>query len=329
MVAVAAVAAWLGQVLGRTVEVRGAARMQGGAIQHNWALDAVVDGVPDPLVLRTDAPSSLDVSRSRPEEYAILRAAFAAGAAVPEPLALCGDAAVTGRPFFVMRRVAGIAAGHLVVRRDDLGGGREALAGTLGRELARIHSIRPPRPDLAFLHLDPRPPAARFIAEQRASLDRAGEHRPVLEWGLRHLERTIPGSTALVLCHNDFRTGNLMVNESGVTGVLDWEFAAWGDRLEDIGWFCARCWRFGSAHEAGGIGSRAAFYAGYEAESGHLVPRDDVGWWEMAATIRWAVIALDQAARHRSGRERNLELALTGHVVPELEWDVLRMTGHA
>jgi hypothetical protein len=52
-----------------------------------------------------------------------------------------------------------------------------------------------------------------------------------------------------------------------------------------------------------------------------------VRWWELAGTIRWAVIAADQAARHLSGREDNLELALTGHIVPELEMDVLRMTG--
>jgi hypothetical protein len=52
-----------------------------------------------------------------------------------------------------------------------------------------------------------------------------------------------------------------------------------------------------------------------------------VHWWELAATVRWAVIAAAQAERHLSGREDNLELALTGHIVPELEMDVLRMTG--
>ena len=35
------------------------------------------------------------------------------------------------------------------------------------------------------------------------------------------------------------------------------------------------------------------------------------------------MIAADQAARHLSGREPSLELALTGHMVPELEWGVL------
>lgn len=43
------------------------------------------------------------------------------------------------------------------------------------------------------------------------------------------------------------------VDAQGLTAVLDSEFAGWGDRLEDIGWFCARCWRFAQlANAAGG-----------------------------------------------------------------------------
>jgi hypothetical protein len=41
------------------------------------------------------------------------------------------------------------------------------------------------------------------------------------------------------------------------------------------------------------------------------------------ATLRWAVIALMQAARHFEGHEASLELALTAHVLPVLELDLL------
>jgi aminoglycoside phosphotransferase (APT) family kinase protein len=143
---------------------------------------------------------------------------------------------------------------------------------------------------------------------------------------LRYLERKAAAPGETVLCHNDFRTGNIMVDEAGITGILDWEFAAWGDPHEDIGWLCAKCWRFGGPGEVGGIGPRAAFHAAYEAQSGRVVDAARVAWWEIAAAIRWAVIAIDQAERHVSGREPSLELALTGHIVPELELDVLRAT---
>jgi aminoglycoside phosphotransferase (APT) family kinase protein len=319
-----ALAVWLSGQAGAKVEITAMSLLSGGAIQQNWRIDATLDGAPVAWVLRTDAAATLSHSRSRAEEYALLRAAHAAGVTVAEPLFLCADASVTGAPFFVMHLVQGIAAGHRVVRSQTLGGGREALVAALGTELARIHAIVPPRADFSFIGLPPRDPAAGFIAAMRLALDRGRQPRPILEWGLRHLERNCHPPGDIVLCHNDFRTGNIMVNEDGVTAILDWEFAAWGDPHADLGWFCAPCWRFGGPGEAGGIGSREGFVAAYERASGRRVVPARVAWWEIAATIRWAVIAIEQAARHESGREPSLELALTGHIVPELEWQVMR-----
>ena len=47
------------------------------------------------------------------------------------------------------------------------------------------------------------------------------------------------------------------------------------------------------------------------------------------AHVRWGVLALRQADRHLSGREINLELALTGHLVPELAFEAVLMTAPA
>lgn len=325
----ARLAAWLTAAAGAPVGIESMALLSGGAIQQNWAMDVTRGGASERWVLRTDNAAVLAASLPRTTEYALLRAAFAAGATVPEPLFCCATAEVTGAPFFVMRRAEGVARGHLLVRQAAAAGsdGDPALAAALGRELACIHTIRPPRDDLAMLPAPPDDPAGEFVARQRAALDAAGTPRPVLEWGLRHLERAAPLPGETVLNHNDFRTGNYMVHEGRITAVLDWEFAAWGDPHADLGWVCAPCWRFGGAHEAGGVGPRSALYAAYEAASGRQVEPERVGWWELAGTIRWAVIAADQAARHLSGREKSLELALTGHIVPELEMDVLRMTG--
>ena len=306
------------------VQIGAMSLLSGGAIQQNWAMDVIVNGSPARWVLRTDSAATLTHSRPRAEEYALLKAAFAGGVTVPEPLLLCEDTSIIGAPFFIMRRVDGIAAGFRVVKSDTIGGGREAAVHALGRELARIHAITTPLP---FLTAHPPIPAMlRFVADMRGHLNQQRRPRPVIEWGLRYLERHAPPASDIVLCHHDFRTGNLMLTEHGVGGVLDWEFAGYSDRHEDLGWFTAKCWRFGSQHEAGGIGSRAAFYAGYEAESGIQIKDAQVRLWEIAATIRWAVIAISQAERHLSGIEQNLELALTGHIVPELERDILAAT---
>ena len=327
-----AIGPFLARQAGATAaQITAASLLAGGAIQENWLLSVEFSGGPFAgtldCVLRCDAPSAVSASHSRAQEFALLQAAFAAGVTVPEPLWL-GDASVFGRDFFVMRKAAGTAAGHRVVKEAGLGGDKEALTERMGEEMARLHSIRPPRADLAFLPLPAQAPAQRSLQEFRAFLDQHHTAFPALEWAIRWLDLHAPATDELVLCHRDWRTGNYMVDAAGLTAVLDWEFAGWSDRLEDIGWFCARCWRFGRFdREAGGIGSRAALYRGYERVHGRAIDPVAVFYWEVHAHVRWAIIALQQGERHVSGREPSLELALTAHIVPELELELLRMTG--
>ncbi|MBB3898755.1 phosphotransferase [Roseococcus suduntuyensis] len=320
----ARLAAWLSEAAGAPVAIRAASLLTGGAIQQNWALSVTRGSAQEEWVLRTDNAATLAVSLPRLEEFALFQAAHAAGVTVPEPLFACADTSVLGAPFFVMRRVAGSATAHRLAKAAAAQGGDDALVASLGRELARIHRITPPRAELGFLGDPPADPALAFVASMRARLDAAGTPRPVMEWGLEAMARHAPPPLPPVLNHNDFRTGNIMVEGGRLTAVLDWEFAAWGDPHADLGWFCAPCWRFGNrALEAGGLGSRAAFLAGYAEEAGAAPDPDRLPFWELAATIRWAVIAADQGARHLSGRERGLELALTAQIVPELELDIL------
>ena len=111
-------------------------------------------------------------------------------------------------------------------------------------------------------------------------------------------------------------------------GALDWEFAGWGDPCEDLGWFTARCWRFGASdREAGGIAPLEPFLRGYESATHRRISRTELDYWQVMAHLRWAVIALQQAQRHKLGGERSLELALTGRIVHELEYEVLQLTG--
>jgi len=331
---------WMGTVLPGAdgpVAILRAERLHGGAIQENWLVEAEHAGRAAGFVVRRDAAAAIGASHSREVEFAILQAARRAGVTVPEPIAFCRDAAVLGGPFALLARVEGVGFGPRVVRDLSLGGDREALARRLGAELATLHKVTPETaaPGLEALGPPPRDPALAEVDAMRRALDRLGATRPALEWGLRWAQTTAPGPSAnlppVALAHRDFRTGNYMVDHAGLTAVLDWEFAGWSDPLSDLGWFCAACWRFGRADlEAGGVGSRAAFYAGYEAASG-LGPVDDarVRWWEVVAHLRWAVIALEQGERHRSGAEPSLALALTGRIAAELELAALRETAPA
>jgi aminoglycoside phosphotransferase (APT) family kinase protein len=312
------------------VEVSGLEPLRGGAIQENWAVDArffrgLLTG-DQRLVLRTAAPTGVAASLSRNEEFAVLKAAFAAGVTVPEPLFASEDPAIFGKAFFVMRRVDGTAAAHRITRDPLLDSSLPVIAERLGRELVRIHTICPPRSDLAFLPSYEQVGPAQQIAGFRAYLDRHPVPRPVLEWGIRWLETHLPPPVEPVLCHHDYRTGNYMLDGANLTGILDWEFAGWGDPHEDIAWFCCKGWRFARLdREAGGIADRAPFYRGYERESGRTVDRERVFFWEVLASVRWAIIALQQSDRYLIGGERNLDLALTGRRATECELEILML----
>jgi aminoglycoside phosphotransferase (APT) family kinase protein len=312
------------------VEIEELTLLPQGAVQENWLLVANCRGGRlagrQRLVLRTNAATSLGVGLDRAAEFAVLRAVHAAGLMVPEPLLLCAEASVIGKPFFVMRWLPGDATPQRITA-DASGGARDRLAGQLAAELARLHAIEPPRPELAALGAAPADAAQRRLAECARLLAADGEPHPAAEWGLRWLIRHAPAPVAPVLCHGDFRTGNYLVAAHGLTALLDWEFASWSDPAEDIGWFCLGCWRFGAyAHEAGGIAARSDFLHAYEAASGRRIERERLRWWEVLAALRWLVIALRQRDRALIGGERSLDLALTGRRPAECELEILRLT---
>jgi aminoglycoside phosphotransferase (APT) family kinase protein len=327
------IARWLrDETQADTVRITMIERLPGGAIQDNWTLDVEVDGGPwqgtHGMVLRTDALSGVSASLSRPQEFAILNVARSAGVIAPKPLFLCRDTSVIGRAFFIMERVRGIAAGHRLAREPLLVPDGDALAESLGANLARIHAIRPPCTKLADLRAPSTDHARATIAEYRHYLDGLEDSYPALEWALRWCEVHAPEAWDTTLIHRDYRTGNYLVDGGRLTAALDWEFAGWGDPREDIGWFTARCWRFGAhAREAGGITILEPFMRGYEGVAKRSIDRVQLDYWQAMAHLRWAIIALQQAQRHAAGGERSMELALTGRIVHELEYELLQLIG--
>lgn len=302
----------------------------GGAIQENWIVRVADDQVGGPgeevFVLRTDAASGVAVSHSREVEYNLLMAATKAGVTVPKPVAFADEDNPLGRSFFLMEAVEGTALGQKVVRSPLYERARNGLAFRLGQELARIHAMEVGGALSAELGKRPISPAASLIQSYREHLENIGRLSPIIEFALRWLHLHAPASEEVVLVHRDFRTGNYMIDQNGLTAILDWEFSGWGDPMEDVGWFCSGDWRFGCDQlEAGGIGQRQEFYDGYRSESGRTIDPTVIIYWEVMAATRWAIIALQQAERLKSGEERRLELALIGRRVHFSERIVLNL----
>ena len=160
-----------------------------------------------------------------------------------------------------------------------------------------------------------------------ATSTRSSHPYPVLEWGLRWCELNAPEREETTFVHRDYRTGNYLVHDGRLAGILDWEFAAFGNPLEDIGWICVRYWRFARPDlVVGGIAGAEDFIPEYERVSGRAGLRGGPQLLEGHGNLRWAVVALQQLERHLSGAEPLLEQALTGHVVGEIELEILDLT---
>ncbi len=144
----------------------------------------------------------------------------------------------------------------------------------------------------------------------------------VARWLLDHL----PVEPRMALVHNDFRNGNLMVNERGVVAVLDWELAHIGDPMRDLGWLCTNSWRFGRRDlPVGGFGEYVDLFAGYEAVSGAPVDPAHVLFWEVFGSFWWAVGCLGMAIAFREGPDPTIERATIGRRSSECQVDCVNL----
>jgi aminoglycoside phosphotransferase (APT) family kinase protein len=298
-------------------------RLSGGASQQTWAFDLCDRGGTVPLILRRASEGARERSRMTAgldTEARLLAAARAAGVPVPAVRHVLQPADALGEGF-VMERLQGETLGRRIVRDARFVAARRVLARQCGEVLARIHAV--PTSDL--------PPLRRggAAAEQQFQheLHRAhGTSRPVFELAFQWLRRHAPPEVAQpVLVHGDFRNGNLVIDETGLVGVLDWELAHLGDPMEDLGWLCVNAWRFGcSQRPVGGFGTRADLFAGYEAAGGR-VDAERVHYWELLGTLKWGIVCEAMAHAWLSGVERDVEKAVIGRRASESEIDLLAL----
>jgi aminoglycoside phosphotransferase (APT) family kinase protein len=313
------VAEHLGAVLGgRVASVR---RLSGGASRVTSAFDLETpSGEVRALILQQVRGTGLAERSDIQVEASLLRAARGAGVPVPDVVA-AGAADGLHPGWLVVERLEGETIPRRILRDEGFAVARPALTDQTARALAAVHSIDPASvPGL---------PGADPLRHSLDFLDALHEVRPVLELGVQWLDHGGPPLDESVVVHGDFRMGNFLVDGGGLRGVLDWELAHLGDPAEDIGWLCARAWRFGGPGRVGGFGELDGFLATYTAAGGRTVDADRVRWWEAYATVKWAVICLLQASTHLSGATRSVELVAIGRRVCESEWDLLALMGVA
>jgi aminoglycoside phosphotransferase (APT) family kinase protein len=276
-------------------------------------------------VVRRDPLGAPDSFAPLAVEFRVVQAAARAEVPVPRPLAFEAAGGRLESAGFVMDHVAGTSVAPRVLRRDDLAAARGTLPAQLGEALGRIHSID--GREIQGVAASDSDPALAACELWEAMLDEVGEPLPGVEAGLRWLRLNPPPRPAReCLVHGDFRLGNLIVAESGLAAVIDWELCHSGDPAEDIGWLCVRSWRFGNDEQpVAGVGSVAELLDAYEKAGGDRPSAERIRWWEAMGNVKWAVICARQAHDHLSGTRPSAELASLGRRICEPEWDLLQL----
>jgi aminoglycoside phosphotransferase (APT) family kinase protein len=291
----------------------------GGASQEIWSFDAVTKCGRLPLILRRAPPGSAPPAEAigLQTEARLLEQLVESGVPVPRVTGVLIPEDGLGEGY-VMSRIAGEANSRRILRDDRYAPARSRLAGQCGQALARIHAL-----DVGRLPRLRASGAREEVAYYRRRHDTVGTPRPVFELALQWLQRRVPeNAPRSSLVHGDFRNGNVMIDEKGLCGILDWEIAHLGDPMEDLGWMCVNSWRYGYALPVGGFGTREELFAGYEAEGG-MVDRARVRFWEVLGTLKWGVICESMALSYQSGDVRTVERAAVGRRASEAEIDLL------
>ncbi len=110
-------------------------------------------------------------------------------------------------------------------------------------EIARMHALNPEQLALSELAI-PRTPAAAALAEVdtlEAMLERHREPEPLARFGAAWLRAHVPQRLERVaLVQGDTGPGNFLFDDSRLTALVDFEWAHYGDPMEDLGNFCVR-----------------------------------------------------------------------------------------
>lgn len=209
-------------------------RLTGGFDTETYAFD--LDEAPDELsgglVLRLFR--DLGQSHRVRSETAVQNMAASSGHPVPRVPVETAGRTILGRPYLIMKRVAGEAL--LEILSADPPGTAEAAADLLGRTQARLHGLGVTEAINAFRRAGLNPTAYtpfRLLADI-IELAQATGDETLTNLGTWLDERQPAPPAAASLCHGDFHPGNVMVENMCVTGVIDWGNVAFGHPEYDV-----------------------------------------------------------------------------------------------
>src|SRR5919109_249046 len=270
-------------------------------------------------------PSAHDVLR----EARLLSAIQDADVRTPRVLATCDDEAVIGAPFYLMEPVEGDVIATAVPPALDDEAGRARIGDELVDALVEIHAV-----DWRACGLEGYGKPTGYLDRQLRRFGGLWEHNrtrelPVLERVTAWLAEHKPESGDATIVHGDYRLGNTMFAPGApprLNAIFDWELAAIGDPLADVGYLVATwaepddeedaLFGLGAVTRRPGFPTREQLIARYEQRSGRSM--SDVRWYTTLALWKSAVFLEGSYKRRLAGTTEDpfFDTLKTG--VPEL-----------
>lgn len=307
-------------------EILDCRQLTAGASQETYRISVNTDSGERKYALRRCPPGLEEGSSvgqiSLGTEAQLIQLAGAADIPVPEVVHVLREEEGLGDGF-LMQWLEGETLGQRIVKSDALADVRPKLARQCGEVLARLHAIAL---DEGLTGQLPVVTPQGLVEETWDWYKALDVPEPMIDFTGRWLLANLPGDSRQTLVHGDFRNGNLMIDQSGIRAVLDWELAQVGDPVRDLGWLCVNSWRFGiSDLPVGGFGTVEDLLAGYEAESGIPINRHDLRFWQVFGSFWWAAATLNMAATWRTGETPSLERPVIGRRSSEAQMDCVNL----
>lgn len=271
------------------------------------------------------APRSHDMAR----EFRALGALAPLYPPAPRPILLCEDASVIGAVFFLMERRRGVVIRHeWPAELGDDPALRRRIGESLVDALAELHLIDVARPEIAALG-KPEGFVKRQVDGWYERWQRARTRDiPAMDELCAWLAERRPTSPAVSVLHNDWKLDNALLDARDpgrIAAIFDWDMAALGDPLVDLGTFFSYWAQSGDAVPRGagvavtslpGFPARDELAERYQRRTGSELSQ--LAWYETFGLFKTAVVLEQIYVRFVRGQTKDARFAALGGFVPLL-----------
>ncbi len=250
------------------------------------------DQVSETLIIRMEPEFGVLPPYDIKPQYEVLKRLQGTEIPVPKVSWLEMDSKVLGRPFLTMERIEGENLLPYYGKHPEY---QTQLAKAYPRLLAKIHGLDWQNLGLSVLGVPDN--AHQFAENQIARFGQQAEEsqytsQPLIAELITWLRKNIPLAERTTLCHGDFHAENVLARDGQIITMLDWELAATGDPISDVGYAVVFLRIYGWLPGHLEICSEADFLRDYQEAAGVKVNQESLFFYKILNLFKLIAIAL-------------------------------------